>query len=89
MTPELDLIIENRKRIYPSPCPFKHDAPGGFGECMHCYELFPGWGDLYMNHNHRRSNILSRNGEGPSLSCPCNVFGEEFVKKTVEELLCR
>ena len=69
-----ELLIQAREE-YANPCmgcPFIGNHDVFSCECMHCYELFPGFGDMYLTECFRTTK------------CPCDVFGREFVTKVVQ-----
>ena len=63
-------------------CPFNF-------ECMHCYELFPEWGEMFLHYadwgSHQDpirscpANLVEISPPG----CPCFVMDKEFVSKQV------
>ena len=62
-------------------CPFEIEYSRG--ECMHCYELFPGWGDFYLDADSMRgtTEFFDHNNIPWEFipACPCHTLGEEFV----------
>ena len=59
-------------------CPFENLNKAGYVECMHCYDLFPGWGDFALNHKSKRTESqYTEKGTYPM--CPCHILGTEFV----------
>ncbi len=84
MSSEAELIKLNRDRMHPFSCPFV--VTGGTGECMHCYELFPGWGDFFLDKDCRRT-YYGYAGRVDRLSCPCNSLGEDYVASVVNKLI--
>ena len=57
-------------------CPFEVEYSRS--ECMHCYELFPGWGDFFIDEDRMRSFTVCLKWKSAP-ACPCHTLGEEFV----------
>jgi len=94
MTAEIEIIRENRKALYPESCPFENKLIKNQGwqppECMHCYNLFPGWAETYIDRAGKRSMFTKqhsfggRHTRGVQSACPCHVLGEEAVMKIIK-----
>ena len=88
MINDLEELIEEAQSygVYPceSGCPFignniiEHD-------CMSCYTLFPGYGDLMLDENCQRKPITLKNSS--AMSCPCSALGADFVSWRIHKFL--
>jgi len=67
-------------------CPFNRDET-----CIPCYDLFPGWGDMYLNENSIRSENQTERDylEIWDIHCPCNTLGAEFVSWRIQLFLTK